>query len=158
MEQTRTESYANLRAEGINIREERVAVAKGAKLLDQLLPGWHKQVKLSKLDMENGSLCMMGQLFGRSVEGKLAREMYPEEMREANGWNGYNKALGVPAWAGGDLIHTLMEKLGLASKAKPEDQYEALDHACSGRHDNKCLWADEVAKRVAKEEAEVVSK
>jgi len=59
------------------------STAKGAKLLDTILPGWYKQVDLSNLHMQSSQLCMLGQLFGTRVEGQLAREMYPEEYAKA---------------------------------------------------------------------------
>lgn len=124
---------------------ERAAVNKGAKLLDKILPGWHNQVHLQTLRMDNPSLCMMGQLFGGRVEGDLAREMYPEEMKAMGRHDGYTKALCH------GLVELLMTKLGmLGIKGTNRDSYSALEHACSG-HDTKCLWAEAVAERVARD-------
>lgn len=37
-------------------------VERGAKLLDTKLPGWHKQIKLNRLDLSDGCRCVLGQL------------------------------------------------------------------------------------------------
>lgn len=121
---------------------EQAAVKKGAKLLDKILPGWHKQVHLERLWMGDPSLCMLGQLFGPRVEGALAQEMYPEEMKTALGRDGYAKAIPY------GLIGRLMVKLGI--RDTDADSYSALYNACAG-HDNTCLWAEAVADRMVQD-------
>lgn len=37
-------------------------VAKGAELLDQLRPGWHEKIDVSKLDIGSSALCVISQL------------------------------------------------------------------------------------------------
>ena len=37
-------------------------VASGAKLLDGKVPGWHKKVKRTKLQMDSNAQCVLGQL------------------------------------------------------------------------------------------------
>lgn len=37
-------------------------VARGAAALDELRPGWHRRVKKKTLDLENGNMCVLGQL------------------------------------------------------------------------------------------------
>ena len=135
-----------------DISAEKAAVHKGAKLLDKILPGWHTKVNLERLNMGSGTMCMMGQLFGDRVEGALAKEMYPDLMEEVKKehLDGYTRAF--PGWGYNDetnatsIIRCLMDKLGIHNKA----YFEALDRVCSG-HDNKCLWAEEIAARSAKE-------
>lgn len=143
-------------------KNEAKLVAKGAKLLDKILPGWHRQVDLDKLNMQSGTMCMMGQLFGNGVEGALAKEMYPEELKarkkELGGrWgmpqkqvNGYH--LGLNDLGGPSVVEQLIKKNGLTRKferTEADAEFEALRHVCNGGHDTKCLWADEVASRVA---------
>ena len=139
---------------GYPLAQERVAVAKGAALLDKLLPGWHRQIRLNDLEMADGSMCMMGQLFGRGVEGELAKEMYPKEFEEAHDdWsvdNGYDAALYANGLA---IIPRLMRKL----KVKSDRKLTALKHVCSG-HDNRCLWAEQIAERRAKEAQTIKAK
>lgn len=135
---------------GMSLKAERAAVTKGATLLDKILPGWHKKVKLSELEMSSGFHCMMGQLFGHEAEASLAKKMYPKEMQEAedeHGIAGYSKAMfrSGENETGPTLIHKLMKKLGLASSAD-RARLRALQHVCSG-HDNKCLWAEQIAER-----------
>lgn len=139
---------------------ERDAVAKGARLLDKILPGWHNQIDLKKLNMENAQLCMMGQLFGQEVEGQLAREMYPKETSKAKAvydsvighFYGYHLAMVTIPYRGKPttpLIDQLVAKHDLSSH-EDWSELQALKHVCFG-HNNKCLWADEIATRIAKE-------
>lgn len=135
---------------------ERAAVKKGALLLDKILPGWHRQVNLDELQMSSGAQCMLGQLFGHSTEAALARKMYPKEMKQAEqqiSAYGYAKAT-WPIFQQGrtqNLLQKLMNKFGLLADVKWITRYQALQHVCGG-HDNKCIWAEEVAARLAKEE------
>ena len=39
------------------------AVARGARLLDKIMPGWDKKIDLHDLDLSDGSTCVLGQLF-----------------------------------------------------------------------------------------------
>ena len=129
--------------------EEVAAVKKGARLLDKILPGWHRQINLDHLQMDSGVHCMMGQLFGAGVEAQLAREMYPEEMSKLRSADGFRNALCQHYWQDGnhveDLITRLMRKLRLKAG------YAELDRVCAG-HDNRCVWSAEVAERIAADE------
>lgn len=142
------ESLQELTDAGFNIVEERKATAKGARLLDKILPGWYKQINLGKLQMDNGSLCMLGQLFGRGVEGRLAKEMYPEELLAPHAavFDGYFIA---EAYNGTGILKTILCKLGLTGN-KEKNELLALRHVCRG-HNTKCLWAEEIASRLAKD-------
>lgn len=142
--------------------QERAAVKKGAQLLDKVLPGWHNEVALDKLDMSEGSMCMMGQLFGTGVESKLAETMYPQELDEAReayaGQDYYDRDVENGFGVAGtfrhpeeSLIGKLMRKIGLSLESKESlAKFLALEHVCQG-HDNACLWAEQVAERRAKE-------
>lgn len=144
------------------LAQEREAVKKGAKLLDKILPGWHNEVSLGRLDMCQGTTCMMGQLFGTGVESQLAEKMYPEELRKARAeyaGSDYNleeveDGFGVAGTfrsPGKSLIGKLMRKVGLKPESKASlAKLKALQHVCAG-HDNKCLWAEEIATRRAME-------
>jgi hypothetical protein len=44
-------------------------VAEMAQLLDHKKPDWFQKVSLSRLDMSNGSHCILGQIFGDYVRG-----------------------------------------------------------------------------------------
>lgn len=149
---------------------EKQLVAKGAAFMDKILPGWHRRVKLDRLNMSNGMMCLLGQTFGVHAEGSLAKEMYPEEFKasihelvEARGemWGSrqYSKYGYViasvrlrqdnPQKKGG-MISKIMHKLGLASATQDLD---TLEKVCWG-HDNRCEWSEEIAKRLAKDEVE----
>lgn len=139
---------------GWPLRKERAAVKKGAALLDSILPGWYKKVRLNRLQMHSGSQCMLGQLFGHDVEAQLAEQMYPEEMKCAREYGGrYGYSTATFREFNGDkktLLERLMIKLGLDKKEKARQQLKALQHVCRG-HSNECLWAEEIADRRAKE-------
>ena len=142
---------------GLPLVQERAAVRKGAALLDKILPGWHNEVELDRLEMANGSMCMMGQLFGTAIETDLAKKMYPGELEEAatkyeydGEYDGFDVA---GTWRAIDtsLIGRLMAKIGLNTKSKASlAKFKALQHVCSG-HDNSCLWAEQITERKAKE-------
>ena len=142
---------------------EREKVAKGARLMDRILPGWHNQVDLDKLDMSSGSMCLLGQTFGIHHERCLAQEMYPEEYKEAldktcaEGSDFRDKFKGFGYRIAGDgryarllpwggMVNTLAEKLGVGDA----DELDALHHVCKG-HNTKCEWAEEIAARRAAE-------
>ena len=42
-------------------------VARGAALLDERKPGWHRQINLERLDMANPCLCVLGQVFAEAA-------------------------------------------------------------------------------------------
>lgn len=137
-----------------NEEKERKAIAIGAALLDRILPGWHDRIDLRKLRMRSGALCMMGQLFGNNVETALANEMYPEEMEKvAQHWkekgfsqaNGYRRAVGS---TGG--LRSILESRGELEQSMEE--LKTLNFVCGG-HDNRCLWAEAIAERKAKDVA-----
>lgn len=140
-----------------NPEQERAAVAKGAALLDKILPGWYNEINLNTLEMDDGSMCMMGQLFGAGIESDLAREMYPKEMEEItkdlelDEWGmddseGYNKALQIRFHKHSNFIKYLMKKHGVDRKMAAH--YTALYAVCDG-HDTKCFWAEAIAERKA---------
>lgn len=45
-------------------------VSKGIALLDQKAPGWHRQIRLGRLDISNGFSCALGQTYLSYFEGK----------------------------------------------------------------------------------------
>ena len=109
-------------------------VNRGAALLDRILPGWHKRLRLDKLMMKDINLCVLGQLFGTDTEMALAREMYPKEFIDRNNC-GYS--------AGKRII-------GNMASIELED-YRTLAQVCSGI-DAKCEWANAVAERLVADE------
>ena len=48
-----------------------MSVEDGAKLLDSVDPDWYKKVKITTLDMSNGNVCVLGQLYDDYYEGLL---------------------------------------------------------------------------------------
>lgn len=136
--------------------DEQLAVAKGAKFLDKILPGWYKRVDLETLDMSDGALCMLGQTFGVHAEACLAKEMYPNEYNA-----GLTAARRVWPQVPVSRLQTWGYRLGRDwiipsimrnREEDPEtsDEFSVLKYVCSG-HDNKCYWAEEVAERLAKD-------
>jgi hypothetical protein len=53
----------------LTAKQADIRTRRGAKLLDRERPGWAKIVKLSALDMECCSRCVLGQLYGHFVAG-----------------------------------------------------------------------------------------
>lgn len=155
---------------------EAVRVARGAKLMDKILPGWYKRVDLKKLNMASASMCLLGQTFGVHNEASLAREMYPEEFEEAtsdrdNKSHGYSIATdytrrGIGVYT--NMLTEIGEKLGLLPPVEPlnsvlltntnkviqtmmNPDFATLTQVCRG-HDNRCEWSAEVAARLAADE------
>ena len=125
-------------------------VARAAKLMDKLVPGWYKAIQLELLNMEHGAMCVMGQVFGVNVEKTVIKEAYPGEYAEAlskapskNGWSvGRN---GV-----GSLVERMMNKRGMLSREDRVD-YWAMELVCDGS-DTRCEWIEEIATRLAQDE------
>lgn len=51
----------------------------GMELLDIETPGWRQKIDLTKLDLGNCELCILGQLFERYTLGVFALELVHEE-------------------------------------------------------------------------------
>ena len=139
--------------------QERRQVAIGAKLLDTLLPGWYTQIDLKALNMGSGALCILGQAFGEHTEQCLAKEMYPEEFERAvaqlqtehpEETHSRVRTWGYPL-ATRSMIPELLMKRGRDPDTDPN--YAALRSVCSG-HDNRCLWTEEIASRLAQDDVE----
>lgn len=45
------------------------AVARGAALLDEEIPGWREVIQIERLDMGDCWLCVLGQYFGDFIDG-----------------------------------------------------------------------------------------
>lgn len=142
-------------------------VKSAARLLDRTIPGWHKRIDLDKLNMGDCTVCMLGQTFGVDAELGIAKELYPEEWKEA--------ALDeIKYWMSGDepTKESSMEEVEAFIKKHGVDGYsiglnffrrlrskrkigmapwENLDKACDGRT-NECEWAAEITDRLAKDE------
>lgn len=143
-------------------REE---VAKGARLMDRILPGWYRGVDLDRLNMSDGTMCLLGQTFGVHAERSLAREMYPKEFTAAllnvkadfatdsprYKSFGFNIASSNRPLHGG-MIDMILKKLGLDRDTEVYNEQQALRRVCSGHLNTKCEWAAEVAERLAKDE------
>lgn len=48
-------------------------VSRGAKLLDEKMPGWFEKIDLGKLCMSDGTVCVLGQLWGKGKPGMFGR-------------------------------------------------------------------------------------
>ena len=147
-------------------QSEQQRVKRGATVMDRLLPGWHKYVDLNKLNMGDGSMCLLGQTFGLHAERCLAKEMYPEEWEAAvtetkarvkneareeqiKTW-GYT--LASPGY--GDILAKIARKRYDRIKKNKIDRIESdlqvLQRVCAG-YDNKCYWAEEITDRLVKD-------
>lgn len=47
----------------------RTRIERGAKLLDERVPGWRERIDLDRLDMGNSLHCILGQCFGSYFDG-----------------------------------------------------------------------------------------
>ena len=86
------------------------AVAKGATLLDQQVPGWAERIDLPMLDIGSCYHCILGQLYGDGSEldtsgYEVGRDWFGLTLRDAEE-HGFTTAAGLPefrrlgeAWA-----------------------------------------------------------
>lgn len=67
-------------------RLARAAVARGTKVLDKIMPGWAGKIDLSRLQLDDGEECVLGQLFDEP-QTRPAYEVYgyssPKQMEAA---------------------------------------------------------------------------
>ena len=130
------------------------AIIKSAKLLDTTVPGWYKKINLKKLDMPNTSLCMLGQLFGHDVEMSIAKELFPKEHAKINKElvGGFKHTDKMPGFnIGLSWFIRWANKVKGTAKVKRLEEVNFLHRACGGAA-IECLWAEQVAERLAKDE------
>ena len=51
------------------VKYARSAVKRGVKALDKGRPGWEKEIDLTRLDLSEPNVCMLGQLYGNYTRG-----------------------------------------------------------------------------------------
>lgn len=61
--------------------QRRSKAAAGAALLDRLVPGWWRRIRLRKLDIADGCNCVTGQLFGDFEKGLNRLDLSHDEAR-----------------------------------------------------------------------------
>ena len=139
--------------------QQRKSVKAAALMLDQLVPGWHRYIKPAELNMENCTLCALGQLFGDNVETSVAKVLYPELWRE-KWWNtGFDTALwghNILGKYNSGMLHALCESKGLDFK----QLYQGVDmgsNAFGASDELRCLWAEEAAERLASDTTDTES-
>ncbi len=54
----------------------------GARFLDQAEPGWEGRINPQGLDMADGNVCIVGQVFGSFMQG--SRDLYSRDTGQAN--------------------------------------------------------------------------
>ena len=136
----------------MNMEEARIAVQRAAAMMDRIVPGWHHRLNLQKLEMADCTRCALGQLFGSDVETGIAKEMYPELWEKKAATDGFTAAL----W-GGDRPRDYSEgMLSALLEAQGEEPYRPARMSTvvspfGSNKELKCLWAEEVATRIANE-------
>lgn len=85
----------------LTVREATKRANKGAALLDKKQPGWFATIDLSKLDLDNPRLCVLGQGFKHLVNSFTGdgydvgvRDLFNDDERAATefGFNAYDRA------------------------------------------------------------------
>lgn len=112
----------DIRAKRLNLDAE---VNRGAKLLDRVVPGWHKRITQSTLRLESPSVCVLGQL----ATTKLFRE-----------------ALGNTGELGYEDDDYFEARKALAAAGYLPDVY--LDHRYGFSYDENALWDKAVKANV----------
>ena len=128
------------------------AVARGAALLDEKVPGWWKVIDLEKLRMQNCTNCMLGQLFGHETELALGAKMFGlpliEKLQGLNDESEFSKLdsnydqgyyRGIKALLG--AYNSVFDGTHIGCMVKGNDVFSDL----------KCEWADIIASRRAQE-------
>lgn len=146
-------------------REYTPQVKNAAKLLDEVIPGWHWRVDEKKLEMSNCNMCMLGQTFGLKAEMGIAKELHPKEWEKA----AREAAIvelecntdydGKPFKPSEGAIKATIKKidgytigLGFFRNRAGGDLPKDLNRACEGDVDN-CEWISEIADRRAQDVA-----
>lgn len=137
------------------------AVKRAALILDREVPGWHRKMRPEKLHMGNTNLCALGQLFGRDVEMSIAKELYPAEWMRHGGGTRSGFAVGIDFLMQRFLGHDLTKMSWPIAYSKTDSQQKKAEAqfllmACGRSDDLRCYWAEEVADRCAKEEADAL--
>lgn len=118
------------------------AVARGAALLDEKVPGWWRVIDLDALDMGNCTQCMLGQLFGHDIEKALGSTTFGLPL--------------IPGYIPLDMTgfgrgcETLGIRTSSANEIGCNDSYR-FSYA-----DLKCEWTRVIAERRAAEIEETV--
>jgi hypothetical protein len=60
----------------------RARAAAGAALLDRVVPGWWRRVRIRKLDISDDCNCVTGQLFGTYTKGLIELELGTDEAKD----------------------------------------------------------------------------
>jgi len=76
-------------------REARDKVALGAKALDDLRPGWFREVDIKTLDMTDGAKCVLGQLY----------DFYGNGLKELRWTDEVATAMGIYLCDGSEMMH-----------------------------------------------------
>lgn len=133
-----------------NRREKaRIAVAKGATLLDRKMPNWHQKIDLSRLDLANGEACVLGQLFTGQQSIRrwrtvcLGQHLRMTEVIRKFGWSRWY-ATGTVCMANYDAGKVI---LGLSHEATILNGFNANNLYSYRDLDN--AWAELIAGRQA---------
>lgn len=92
-----------------------LTIKSAAKLLDEVKPNWFNVVDTTKIDMENGSACILGQIYGHYC-------IAVEQLFSCDDENEYDKVFGVNA----SVANWTSEILSRREKINSLDFYEAL--------------------------------
>lgn len=114
--------------------QAQVLVTRGAKLLDERVPGWWRRIRLETLKMSDCSLCVLGQLFGHDVETALGAEVF-----------------GLPIDADDRHISLHDDKNGW-QRGRRILKVSAFDIGCGPNQELKCAWAEVIAGKLVQDE------
>lgn len=113
---------------------ERVAIV--AARLDRVLPGWHRHITVSRLDMCDGTSCVAGQLDA----WQNVNESYPSYSRFAR-------------WMADRLTKRLRKQLGLEHGLRAYQDEHLLAFGTTG----KTAWISEIRARRQLDRAKAAS-
>ena len=139
------------------VSEQRESVTRGARLLDEKVPGWYRRVNLETLHMRDCSLCMLGQLFGHDVETALGAEVFglPIETPEiAQQIKTVSKAYadGDTALANMPNAERLFNRTGFKRGKAALQVADFTSIGCGSSANLRCMWTEEIAERLAEDE------
>ena len=119
------------------LKRERVRNA--AQMLDREVPGWERRVDPETLKMSSCANCVLGQVFGPKMEGKLW-QLFPAKVRAAirtiPPTTGYRKG----------LRHMVQRNVVRDNNC---DSLIFRGGTFSADPDLRCMWIEEVAERSA---------
>lgn len=139
----------------VTLPDFRKAVRRGAKLMDEKMPGWWKHIDTSSLDLRSESLCVLGQTwqFYEENKGHVPRSNYRSFMAKLTGGDARSEQRDQAAHYGFDISH----QAGVLLNYQVRWRHTGSAWDAAWEHLTN-TWLTEVRKRQVKAEQSALAK